>query len=176
MTDLYNPPDLSAIQAMIAANSLQFVRSPQLPPLTMDELHTQYPPGSTYSGQYARVVNIYGSIDDVMRCRYDGVAYRWVPQRENYAVENAQASGTMNITPLLSPPAIFLTATSIPALTTLTLNMVDNGRAYIGQRQRIRTPPSILGSLIVTGLSIANLNLGGAQDRFLEYTASGWRG
>lgn len=161
---------------------LPFLVSPQTTPTsfvnggmiqTVSELLANHPAGSGAVGKYARVSDLYGSLDEVMRCRWDGVAYRWVPQRVlDFAKGMAQTSGTITVTPLVTAPVLVLRAT---LLGNLTVNL-SSANAWIGQAQRIRSP-ALLG---LNSLTLGNLlggvtkTLLGGGDTVAVYTEEGW--
>lgn len=153
----------------IASSGTSFVQGAQT--MTVADLMANYPAGSGLVGMYARVTDLYGSVDDIMRCRFDGVNYRWVPQRESYNGTNAATSGSVTITPLVSPPTLRFVSTLLGNITT---NMsVTN--AYIGQRQRIISNGALgLFGFTVAGLVGSNVSLltGGVKD--FEYGPTGW--
>lgn len=142
--------------------------------MTVAQLMVNYPAAATYQGLYARVMDLYGSVDDIMRCRYDGANYRWVPQREAYGGTTAAAGGTISIIPLVTPPTLRLTATTLTSNLNVTPSSVN---AYIGQRQRIIMPPSLtLGLFVsqVTGLIGSNITLLGGNVKDIEFGSTGW--
>ncbi len=143
-------------------------------PMAVADLITNFPPAIGNLGKYARVTDLYGSVDEIMRCRWDGVNYRWVPQREAFSGNSAVATGVVNIIPLITPPVLDLTAT---ATGNITAN-VSTTNAYIGQSQIIRSRGALgLFSLSISGLiGGATLPLLQGGDRTLVYTAAGWKG
>lgn len=143
-------------------------------PMTVAALMANYPPSATYQGLYARVSDLYGSVDDIMRCRFDGTAYRWVPQREAFAGTTAAAGGNVTITPLVTPPTLRFTTGALTANLNVTPSTVN---AYIGQRNRIIMPPALtLGVFVaqITGLLGSNVNLLAGNTRDIEYGPTGW--
>lgn len=163
MADYYNPP-----QAPVTT----YVKGGQVQ--TVAQLLAAYPPSAAFMGMYARVTNLYGSVDDILRCRFDGSAYRWVPQRDSFAGIDTTTTGTIPILPLLTPPVLDLTGTLTGNITP-TLSEVN---AYVGQSQLIRSR----GVLGLFGITIAGLVGGGTLallaggDRTLVYTPQGWKG
>lgn len=139
--------------------------------MTLAALMSDYPANAARMGMYARVSDLYGAVDDIMRCRYDGAAYRWVPQREAFSGINTATSGTINILPLFTPPSLRFTATLTGNVTT----QFSTVNAYLGQRQRI-IANGVLGlfGFTVGGLIGTNVSLltGGVKD--FEYGPSGW--
>lgn len=120
---------------------------------------------------YARVSDLYGSVDDIMRCRFDGLNYRWIPQRPFFTAVNTATSGTVNIIPLVTPPTLRLTGTLLGnmSITPTTTN------AFVGQQQRV-IMDGVLGvfAATITGLIGSNLTLLGGGSRVIEYGPTGW--
>lgn len=140
---------------------------------TVAALLSSFPASASVVGKYARVSDLYGSVDEVMRCRWDGVAYRWIPQRVlDFAKGVSQTSGTLTVTPLISAPVLILRAT---LLGNMTVNL-STTNAWIGQAQRIRSP-ALLG---LNSLTLGNLlggvtkTLLGGGDTVAVYTEEGW--
>lgn len=87
-------------------------------PMTVAALLAGFPAGATYLGKYARVNDLYGSADEVMRCSKTGAStYYWRPQRSDYAQNSAQTGGAMSLIPLVTPPQLKLTATLASSMT-----------------------------------------------------------
>lgn len=139
--------------------------------LTVAGLHSTYPPSISNLGLYARVSDLYGVVDDIMRCRYDGVAYRWVPQRPNFVGTATATGGNVTITPLVTPPTLRLTGTLISNMT-ITPSTTN---AFIGQKQ-VLSQDNVLGifTSTITGLIGSNLTLLGNTSRVIEYGPTGW--
>lgn len=172
MADGNNGIGPDQVMQMIAANAaLSFVGGTNVAPTTVSALHTNFPPSATYFGQYARVSDLFGSVDDIMRCRYDGVAYRWVPQRPNFVGVNTATGGALTITPLVTPPTLRLTGT---LLSNLNITPVATN-AFVGMQQKI-VQEGVLGlfSATITGLIGSNLTLLGNTTRVIEYGPTGW--
>jgi len=156
----------------IASSGTAFVQNAQV--MTIADLMANYPPGSGLVGMYARVSDLYGSVDDIMRCRYDGINYRWVPQREAFGGTTAAAGGNVSILPLITPPTLRFTTGALTANLNVTPSSVN---AYIGQRQRIIMPPALsLGLFVVqlTGLLGSNISLLAGNTRDIEFGPTGW--
>ena len=141
-------------------------------PITVARMLADYPASAGNLGKYARVTDLYGGVDEILRCRYDGVAYRWVPQRENFNVGVSATTGVFTIRPLLVAPTIRFTST----LTGNVNAALSPDNAYVGQRQRIIAPTSLgLSTMMVSGLLGAGtvpLLQGGVKD--FEYSKDGW--
>ncbi len=155
----------------LAASATTFVNDGV--PQTVSQLMAAYPASASTFGLYARVSDLYGSVDDIMRCRFDGANYRWVPQREAYSGTTAATSGTVNITPLVTPPTLRAVG-----------NLLGNvsfapsaTNAYVGMRQRIYVT-GVLGifTATITGLIGSNLTILGGSFRDIEYGPTGWFG
>ena len=139
--------------------------------ITLSSLLSTFPASATMLNMYARVSDLYGSVDDIMRCRWDGTNYRWVPQRESFAGNNATTSGTLTLTPLVTPPTLRLSGT-------LTGNInatPSTTNAYIGQRFRIVNNAVLsIFTASITGLIGTNLTVLGGGSRDIEYGSGGW--
>lgn len=160
---------LNAVFAKVATNFVANATS-----MTVANLIANYPPSASTVGMYARVTDLYGSVDDIMRCRFDGTNYRWVPQRESYVGTTAAQSGAVPIVPLVTPPTFRLTSSSLLANLSFVPSSVN---AYIGQRQRIIMPSTInltLYTAQITGLIGSNVSLLAGNTRDIEYGATGW--
>lgn len=140
-------------------------------PMTVVQLHTNYPPSASTLGLYGRVTDLYGAVDDIMRCRWDGVSYRWVPQRPNFTGVRADTGGNIPVLPLITPPTLRLTGSLISNMTITPSSTM----AFIGQKQTIiqEGPLNLLTSTI-TGLIGSNLTLLGNTARVIEYGSTGW--
>jgi hypothetical protein len=137
--------------------------------LTLDDLLAQYPASADTAGKYARVSNLFGSVDEIMRCRFDGVAYRWVPQRSDFNMVHP-AQGTVQLRPLYTPPVV-------RAPGTLTGNIVyqtSAENAHVGMRFRTVTGGLGLYTATIAGLVGSNLALLGNKVTDIEYGATGW--
>lgn len=142
-------------------------------PLPVATLLSSFSASQTYVGWYAVVSDLWGSVQEVMRCSYDGNTYYWRPQRTDYAVASTQTSGAMSLVPLVSAPIIALQSTLLGNMTvTPTTTNVWPGCTFTIQA------PSGLGifSLSVSGLvgGLVGTLLGGST-RTITYTASGWK-
>jgi len=140
--------------------------------LSLDDLLANYPASADMTGKYARVSNLFGNTDEVLRCRYDGVAYRWVPQRQEGNMTLNAPSGTTIVRPLYSPPTVRVTGT----ITGTASIQPATANAWIGQRLRV----IMAGALgLGAGLSITDVTggavpliAGGVKD--IEYGPTGW--
>lgn len=140
-------------------------------PITVANLIANYPPSASNFGMYARVTDLYGSVDDIMRCRFDGVAYRWVPQRPNFVGVNAATGGAVSIVPLVTPPTLRLTST---LLSNMTITPTTTN-AFIGMKQTVCQDGGLgIFTSIITGLIGSNITLLGNSSRVIEYGPTGW--
>lgn len=140
---------------------------------TVANLLANFPAASQYRGMYARVSDLWGTVQTVMICETDGTNYYWRPQRTDYAITSTQTSGTMSLVPLVTAPEIALQSTLLGAMTVTP----SNTNVWPGCQFRIRAPSSIgLFSLTLTGLigGLTSTILGGG-DKTVVYTANGWR-
>lgn len=151
---------------VLEATSSTFVSAATM---SVANLLANYPPSSANVGKYARVNDLYGSVDEILRCRYDGVAYRWVAQRTNFNTTIA-STGTINLTPLVTPPTVRLPATLTG---NVNLNPVATN-ASIGDRFRVVTGGLGIYTVTLTNLIGSNLTLLGNTTRDVEYSAGGW--
>lgn len=157
---------------LIASNSnASFVGGTATAPTTVANLISTFPPSATYMGQYARVLDLYGSVDDIMRCRFDGVAYRWIPQRPSFSGIAANTGGTISIVPLVTPPSLRLTGTLLGNMSVVPSSV----NAYVGQQQRVVMEGGLgLFTASITGLLGSNLTLLGGGSKLIEYSPTGW--
>lgn len=142
--------------------------------LTIAQLLASYPPSVSTVGLYARVSNLYGSVDDIMRCRFDGTNYNWVPQRDSFAGNATTSSGTITLIPLTTPPTLRLTTSTLTANVTVTPSALN---AYAGQRFRVIVNPAInlgLYTAAITGLLGTNITLLAGSMKDIEFGAGGW--
>jgi hypothetical protein len=158
--------------ALIKKNaSTAYVGASNVNPLTFSDLLTNFPPSATYMNLYARVSDLYGSVDDIMRCRYDGTNYRWVPQREAFSGNNTATSGTISLVPIVSPPTLRITSNLTGNLSVVPTTT----NAYIGQRFRVVQVGTLgLFTSTITGLIGSNLSLLGNSVKEIEFGPSGW--
>jgi hypothetical protein len=140
--------------------------------LSTANLLSTYPPSAAYVGKYARVFDLYGSVDDVLRCRWDGANYRWVPQRADFNMTTS-AAGSVQLVPLVTPPTVRTPATLTGAITFTP----STTNAIIGQRYRVVVTGGLgIYTATISGLIGSNLSLLGNSFKDIEYAASGWFG
>lgn len=162
----------SDVLTLIAQNATtSFVGGTNTTPTTVNDLLTTYPPSAAYLGKYARVTDLFGSVDDIMRCRFDGSNYRWIPQRPNFNATMAATGGSMQILPLVTPPTFRLTGTLLGNLS-ITPSATN---AYVGMQYRVIQNSTLgLFTTAITGLIGSNLTLAGNSTQILEYGPTGW--
>ncbi|CUX21166.1 hypothetical protein CFBP6626_07155 [Agrobacterium tumefaciens] len=163
------PPDLSNYP--IKAEVPNFINGGAFQ--TVANLLANFPAAVGYRGMYARVSDLWGSVQTVMICEYDGTNYYWRPQRTDYAVTSTQTSGTMSLVPLVTAPEIALQTTLVGAMTVTP----SNTNVWPGCQFRILAPPNLgVYTLTITGLigGLTSLILGGGE-KTVVYTANGWR-
>lgn len=154
-----------------ASSSTSFVGGTATAPTTVASLISSFPPSSQYMGQYARVSDLYGAVDDIMRCRFDGVAYRWIPQRPAFTAVSTATTGAISIVPLVTAPTLRLTGTLLGNMS-LTPSATN---AYVGQQQRVIMDGTLgLFTASITGLIGSNLSLLGGGSKLIEYGPTGW--
>lgn len=118
---------------------------------------------TTPYGSIAYVTDLGGGANNA-KC----IAGAWQHFTMGVPGSSAAASGTVTITPLVSPPILQLTGT-IALATTLTLQ-IQTANLYPGYQVTIIAPPTILGSLLMTVQGVAGLNLsilGGARSSYV---------
>ena len=131
--------------------------------LVVSDLMSQFPASSSYRGKYCRVSDLWGAVDGVFRCGYNGRIYYWEPTTQPQLIGQMPITGDTTVQPLSSFPIIELTG-SIPALTTynVTVGVVN---AWPGAIKEFRgSLTSLLGTLNILGVgSTLNLALGGTR-------------
>jgi hypothetical protein len=163
---------VSQTAAIVGAQSMtKFVADGET--ITLADLMARFPASALYRGWYAHVSDLYGSLDEVLRCRFDGLFYRWVPQRDQYIQNSPIASGTIALTPMFMAPIVNLTANP-----TSNIMVVPSSQyAYLGQTFRVNQ----LGVLGVFGISISGLLGGGTvpllsgSSKLMVFDVGGWR-
>lgn len=147
--------------------------------ITVADLMTTYPPSATYRGKYCRVSDMWGAVDGVFRCTYNGRIYYWEPTTQPQLLGNMNLTGSATVQPLSSFPIMELGG-SLPSLTTWTITLgTDNICPGLVKEFR----PSLttfLGALNVIGTGIGSTIalVAGSNKRFGSYdngTAVVWR-
>lgn len=148
------PTDLSDLNAQIVAitASQSFLTSTIM---TVATALATYPAGVAYRGKYVRVSDLWGLVDGVMRCGYNGRIYYWEPTTQNTLTVPVTLTGNMTVQPLISAPIMELGG-SLPALTTWNLTLgTDN--LWPGAIKEVRgTLSSLLGTLNILGTGIGS--------------------
>lgn len=160
MATFFTPPDLSAF-ALKAEVPQNFV-TPDI--ITQSQMWTTYPPGPTYRGRYCRVSDMWGLVDGVYRCTYNGRLYYWEPTTQIQLVGAVTPAGSMTIQPMVSSPIIELIGAGPPSLTTWGIT-IGTDNIVPGLVKEIRGSfGSLLGTLNILGVgSTLNLALGGSR-------------
>lgn len=172
----YPPVDTSSFAttaqvAQVVATTPQYVNSGAFQ--TVSALLTGSPCASVMLGRLARVSDVYGSVSSTLVCETDGNTFYWRPQRTDYSIVSNQTSGSMTLTPLLTAPVVYLSATPT---STVTVNL-STANAWPGATFRIYAPAGIS----LNGINLSGLVGGGTvpllqgADRVVTYTSSGWK-
>lgn len=174
--ETYSKGEVDALQSAQDASLLA-----QLPPtsfvsnsaMTVADLLANFPANSSRLGKYARVTDLWGNTDEIMRCSSDGSTYFWRPQRTDYAQNMSTTSGTTTLTPLVTPPTVVMTGTLLGNVTVTpsstnawpgaTFTVISNG---------------VLGlfGINITGLIGGTLPILAGGVRTITFTTAGWRG
>lgn len=163
--------DLSAYAKLTDIPPDQFISTTSM---TVANLLANYPANAARVGKYARVTDLWGVTDEIMRCSSDGATYFWRPQRVDYATYNTSTSGAMTLTPLVTPPVLYLAGTLLGSMTVTP----STTNAWPGAQFEVIST----GALGIFGISINGLIGGGSLPllqggrKLLTYTTSGWRG
>lgn len=171
---------LSGLQAQLAAIEANraFVTSAVL---TTAQMKSTYPAGTEYRGKYCRVSDMWGAVDGVYRCGFNGRIWYWEPTTQPQLV-GAMASPSSDITidPLMAPPIIELTGAGpiVGVTRSITFSNADIPPGLV--REVRGSFSSLLGTLNILGTGIGStlsLLLNGVQ-RIGSYdngTAVVWR-
>jgi hypothetical protein len=152
-------------------------------PDTVANLIANAPCNAARVGMYAVVSNLYSSVsgsttNEVARCGATGSTYYWRPQRTDYSATVAYTGGSLPLTPLLTPPVLYLTGT-LASNGTITPSTVN---AWPGEQfQIIETGALGLFSLQIGGLLGTALNFITGGTRTMTYSCNtsgvcGWQG
>lgn len=141
---------------------------------TVAQLLANYPASASMVFKYARVSDLYGSARSVMICEASGGSFYWRPQRTDFGASNASTSGTITLTPLVSPPIIFLTGSLLGGMTVTP----SSTNAWPGATFQVVSK----GALNLFGITINNLIgggtipiLSGATKTLTYIGGSGWQ-
>lgn len=170
--DFASKASLDALSAQLTSMSGSVPQFVGAGPMTVASLLSTYPADFSLLGKYARVTDLYGSADEVMRCSSNGTSYYWRPQRSDYAVTNTNTSGAITLTPLLSAPQQFFTGTLLGNMTATP----SATNAWPGAQFTL-TMTGVLGlfSLNVNGLIGNAVPILTGSTRTFTYTSAGWR-
>jgi len=125
--------------------------------MTVESLHSAYPPSAAARGKYARVNNYGSSIDKVLRCDFDTFSglYYWTPSGAPQSVQTMAMTGNFSADPLISGDVLELTGTiGLGVTRTLTLG---TARGRPGDMKTIKNGlSSLLGGLNILGLGLGS--------------------
>lgn len=76
--------------------------------ITRAQMYLQYPPAEVYRGKYCRVSDLWGNVDGVYRCTYNGRIYYWEPTTQNQMVASMTPTGNVTIQPMATAPILEL--------------------------------------------------------------------
>ncbi len=152
MSGFYTPPpDLTGL-AKISDIPQSFVTQSII---TIAQLMTDYPAGAAYRGKYCRVSDLWGAVDGVMRCGYNGRIYYWEPTTQNQLVGQLPAASSMTVQPLSSFPILELTSNIALGNTVNITAGLDY--AWPGAIKEFRgSMTSLLGTLNIIGTGIGS--------------------
>jgi hypothetical protein len=161
--------EVAAAQAAVAALDANraFVTNEIL---TTTQLLAQFPAAAGYRGKYCRVSDMWGAVDGVYRCGWNGRIYYWEPTTQIQLVGQMSSpvtnGSTVNIDPLLSPPIIEMIGAGPGTLQSANLNFM-NSNIPPGLVKEVRGSfSSLLGTLNILGTGIGStlsLLLNGVQ-------------
>jgi hypothetical protein len=175
-----NPADIQAQlasvqeQISILQSNSSFVTNTIL---TTAQMKAQFPASAQYRGKYCRVSDMWGAIDGVYRCGWNGRIYFWEPTTQQQLVGQmtSPTTGTVNVDPLMVPPILELVGTGPGTLASANTDIPP------GLVREVRGSfSSLLGTLNILGTGIGStlsLLLNGVQ-RIGSYdngTAVVWR-
>lgn len=150
--------------------------------LTVAQVKTDYPAAAQYRGKYVRVSDLWGLVDGVMRCGYNGRIYYWEPTTQPTLAGDQRTiggNGSATIQPLSSAPIFELVGNLALGQTyNLTLGTDDLWPGAIKEVRNSLT--TLLGGLNILGTGIGSTvsSLLGGSRRFVGWdngTAVVWR-
>lgn len=182
--------------AVLVGNGLQEVPMPDLsqyakisdiPPssfvtpniITMAQMLATYPASAEYRGKFCRTSDMWGIIDGLFRCTYNGRIYFWEPTTTPKYPGGMTLTGNATIQPMITPPIIEFGG-ALPALTTWTVTLGTDNLVPGVEKEFRGGLSSLLGTLNIGGsglVSVVNLLLN-ANRRFVSYdngSAVVWR-
>jgi hypothetical protein len=132
--------------------------------ITQSQMWATYPPSITYRGRYCRVSDMWGLVDGVYRCTFNGRIYYWEPTNQNQLVGAITPTGNMTIQPMVTSPIIELVGAGPATLTTWGIT-IGTDNIVPGLVKEVRGSfSSLLGSINILGVgSTLNLALGGSR-------------
>lgn len=123
--------------------------------LSVADLMAQFPAGPTYRGKYCRVNDMWGAVDGVFRCGFNGRIYYWEPTTQPQLIGQIPVNSDLTLQPLATYPIIELTGT-VPSLTTRAVTM-GLDYAWPGAVKEFRASmTSLLGTLNLLGTGIGS--------------------
>lgn len=177
----------SGLQEVPMPDLSQYAKISDIPPssfvtpniITMAQMLATYPASAEYRGKYCRVSDMWGLIDGVFRCTYNGRIYFWEPTTTPKYPGGMTLTGNTTIQPMITPPIIEFGGVLPLGSTWLVTLGTDN--LVSGVEKEFRGGLSqLLGTLNIGGLglvSVVNLLLN-ANRRFVSYdngSAVVWR-
>lgn len=137
--------------------------------MTVADVLNTYPAGASYRGKYVRVSDLYGYVDGVMRCGYDGTQYYWQPTSTDYGRDLA-VTADMTITPHGHPTSFNLTGSIGLGVTRgITLSPTNGWPGAIKEFKNGLS--SLLGGLNILGTGLGSavaIPLGGYKKFYLD--------
>jgi hypothetical protein len=131
------------------------------------------PASSSVVGRLAVVTDLWGSVNEVMRCGFSNGVYYWRPQRTDYGATTTSTGGSMTLTPLVTAPTLFMTGTLLSNLTITpsTANVWQGARFEIANGTSLGLFGITIGGLI--GGLTKTLLAAGRQT--LVYEGAAWQ-
>lgn len=124
--------------------------------ITTVAMHTTYPAGVAYRGKYCRVSDMWGLVDGVYRCSWNGRIHFWEPTTTPAMPGGMNLNGNATIQPMSTAPILEF-AGSLPALTTWTVTL-GTDMLPPGVVKEVRgSLSSLLGTLNITGLGLGSV-------------------
>lgn len=140
------------------------------------DLLANFPAAAQFRGKYARVNDLWGTVQTLMICEGDASGFYWRPQRTDYAAPPiAMTTGALSLIPLVTAPFVNLTGTLTGNITiTPSVQNVWPGASFTVSSN------SVIGALL--GININGLVGGGTVPllsggiRTVTYfSGSGWK-
>jgi len=146
--------------------------------MTVAGVLSDYPASAPYRGKYVRVSDLFGYVDGVMRCGFDGTQYFWQPTSTDYG-RDLPVVADMTITPHGHPTSFNLTGSILVGITRqITLSPTNGWPGAIKEFKNGLS--SLLGGLNIVGLglgSTVSIPLGGYKKFYLDSSGGtlAWR-